>query len=564
MCVGVRRYSVHIWQILANVCIVHALSSEPKWHLQRIVQREPLTTSQHASKSIDLTRMAANLVNVYIIDSGVRISHKEFSGNRALFGTNIANPGAQPSDCAGHGTHVAALAVGKYSGVATKARAISVKVLDCFGRGFCSDILGALEWVAEDSAIRRKKGERSVAVMSVGSNDTECAATLKVTQQLWDSGVVITAAAGNDRSDACELYPARNPGTMAIGATDIQDRMFQNNNVGDCIDIFAPGVQLSSAWGSSSDTQIKNNTGTSMAAPIVAGVAALILGADPSLSSDEVRQILISSSSRNRILKPFTDQIMTAAVNRLVFAPWSRLFDEVPMNENEEGSSDTANETSRNFPIDDTSWNISSSIVAISMTLRPRTMPAMFYAVNRISSSLASVVGLRARSIVSRRANGVTVFANGSEPTTVQLVFYMPMMPSLIFTHTNKLIAADLSGELALSSSETFTFADGSIAKALQVNVTVPNAVPLGSEQDADRENGSTKDLKKSNTLNIVLIVIGSMAALGLLVAIGVLVVIPKASSWQERRASIAAMQAANVERLDAYQDRLQTNELLV
>lgn len=510
-------------------------------------------------RRFDLSTVSADVsrVNVYVIDSGIRIDHQEFTGNRAEYGVNIQSPGSLPTDCDGHGTHVAALAVGAFSGVATTARAISVRILDCNGKGTCSDILSALDYVMDDSSERRKAGQRSVAVLSVGSVNAACSSSLEVSQKLWDSGVVLVAAAGNNNSDACTLYPARNPGTIAVGATDKEDRVYNKNNYGDCIDVFAPGVAILSAWGNEAGPEWKERTGSSMAAPHVAGISAILLGALPELTATEARQIIISSSSRNRILTPTGNQILSSSVNRLVYAPWSRLFEEVDMNGNSPGSlwgSMAGNTSKRSFEHEDPTWNTSASFVALSMTLRPKTYPAMQYAATRITSAVSSAAGIRAASVLVRRVAGVQVFENGSEPIAVPLVFYLPMLPSLATEYKRRLVQADKSGYLAENSNEVFSFAQGSLETALLINVTVPpKAGPNETFHGGDRIN---EDVSKALNMGVViaLISIGAVIATAVLIVGAILLLSPKVRRARERREALGEIRRNNSVRMGPYE----------
>lgn len=547
--------------ILTNLTLVFASTASPRWHLQRIVQREALTEEELAAdvRRFDLSTIPTDRVNIYVIDSGIRIDHKEFTGNRAEHGVNILSPGSQPTDCNGHGTHVAALAVGAFSGVAINAHAISVRILDCNGKGSCSNILSALDYVMLDSSERRRAGQRSVAVLSVGSVNAACSSSLEVSQGLWDSGVVIVAAAGNNNSDACSLYPARNPGTIAAGATDKEDRVYKKNNFGDCIDVFAPGVAIMSAWGSEAGPEWKENTGSSMAAPLVAGISAILLGALPELTTSEARQIIISSSSRNRILTPIGNQVMSTSVNRLAYAPWSRLFEEVDMNGNNAGSllgSMAVNTSERSFEHEDQAWNISTSFAALSMTLRPKTSPAMHYAATRIISAVSSAAGIRPTSVLVRRVAGVQIFENGSEPLAVPLVFYIPMLPSLVTEYKRRLVQADKSGYLAENSNEDFSFAQGSLETAMLINVTVPpKAGPNETFYGGDRINEEASTAMNMGVV-IALISVGAVFATAMLIAGALLLLTPQVRRARERREALDNIRRNNSVRMGPYEPR--------
>lgn len=394
----------------------------------------------------------------------------------------------------------------------------------------------------KDSTQRRRGGERSVAVMSIGSPNHKCAATVGATQMLWDSGVIMTAAAGNGNEDACLLYPARNPRTITVGATDQEDRVYSLNNFGDCIDIFGPGVNVLGAWGGDEGDKWKKLSGSSMAAPLVAGTAAIILGADPSLSSADVREILLSSSSRNRILATNGNNVITDSVNRFLYAPWNRLFDKVDMNklENKLEQKMMPDSSTRlnKFQLEDPHWNDSASFISLSLMLKPKTKPAMHHAVVRITSALASLGGLRPTSILVRRANGVRQSVDGQEPIFVSLVFYFPMLPTLITEYKQRLQRADESGKLSEVSEEQFSFAQGSLESALLINVTVPSPDKTENTTDGDRsESSSGSDINPA--LKITFIVLGSIVVLGVLAAIVGLLVVPRIMAIRERKAAV-------------------------
>lgn len=532
---------------------VWASPEKHRWHLQRIVQRNRLSDSQLASgaQSYDLSMIPKEQVNVYVIDSGIRLNHVEFSNDRASYGVNIHNPGSLPTDCAGHGTHVASLVAGGFSGIANNAHVIAVRVLDCDGRGTCSDIMAALEWIVLD--IRRRTADliankrRSVVVMSIGSRNPDCASTIEVTGLLWDLDVIMTAAAGNNNSNACLLYPARNPKTISVGATDSEDRVYQNNNFGDCVDMFGPGVDIKAAWGGGSANEWRRLSGSSMATPLVAATAALIVGADPSLSSSSVREILVSSSTRNKILTAGGSMIMTNSVNRLLYAPWSRLFDEVAMNSATLSPVLNTSEQTSTFLNQDPSWNTSAAFLSLSLSLLPKTVPAMFYAVIRIRTAIASAAGLRPASILARRAYGVKLSATGEEPRNIRLVFYFPALPEFIELYKARLQNADESGALVEASSESISFALGSLKNALLINVTVPEA-HTSAEPGNEGDRGN---LPKGETAlqgwKIALIVLGAVLVLGLLTAAIVLVAVPSFVNGRARREAVRLARSSTI-----------------
>jgi subtilisin family serine protease len=215
-------------------------------------------------------------VTAYVVDTGIARGHAAFGG-RAVSGANLA--GAGPADdCNGHGTHVAGTIGGGLGlGVAPEVRLVAVKVLGCDGSGSVADVIAGVDWVSQD----HRPGAPAVANMSLGGG---VSATLDaaVRRSVTD-GVVWTVAAGNDGADACSGSPSRVRSAIVVGATDQADRRAPWSDWGRCVDVFAPGVGILSAW-LGGPTATRTLDGTSMAAPHVAGVAALYLSATPGAS----------------------------------------------------------------------------------------------------------------------------------------------------------------------------------------------------------------------------------------------------------------------------------------
>ena len=233
----------------------------PTWGLDRIDQRyRPLNSSFTYPRT-------GTGVNLYVLDTGIRFTHTEFGG-RAVAGYDAF--GGDASDCHGHGTHVAGTAGGSTYGVAKSVNLISVRVLDCWGYGSTSGIIAGVDWVTANQVYP------SVANMSLGhpANTALDAAV----QNSINSGVTYVIAAGNNNANACNYSPSRVTDAIIVGNTDYTDTRNPSSNKGVCLDLFAPGTNITSAW-YGSDTGTTTMTGTSMAAPHVAGVAAMILDA---------------------------------------------------------------------------------------------------------------------------------------------------------------------------------------------------------------------------------------------------------------------------------------------
>lgn len=269
-----------------------AIQDDATWGLDRVDQPTlPLDGDYRYPDS------AGNDVTVYVIDTGLRSSHLEFSG-RVIAGRNFVGSGgflfgggsvdaADTNDCNGHGTHVAGTAAGSTYGVAKQASIAPVRVLDCNGSGSNSAVIAGIDWVAGN---HRKP---AVANMSLGGGNSD--ALDNAVRNAVDAGVTMVVAAGNDNANACNGSPNRVAEAVTVGATTNTDQRSSFSNYGACVDLFAPGSDITSAW-YQSDTQTARLNGTSMAAPHVAGAAALYLSAHPSATPDAVSQALVSDS----------------------------------------------------------------------------------------------------------------------------------------------------------------------------------------------------------------------------------------------------------------------------
>jgi aqualysin 1 len=257
------------------------------WGLDRIDQSDlPLNGTYGYSTT-------ASNVTAYIIDTGIRRTHADFGG-RVLAGATAISDGRGSSDCNGHGTHVAGTVGGSTYGVAKGVTLVPVRVLGCTGSGSWSGVIAGIDWVVGNHAA----GTPAVANMSLGgsANDAVDAAV----QRGITDGVTFAVAAGNESTNACNSSPARTPNALTVGATTSGDVQSSYSNYGSCVDLYAPGSSITSAW-YSSDTATNTISGTSMASPHVAGAAALFLAGNPSASPSTVASNLVGAATANTL-----------------------------------------------------------------------------------------------------------------------------------------------------------------------------------------------------------------------------------------------------------------------
>ena len=261
---------------------------DPPWGLDRIDQRSlPLDAGFTSAAT------GAGVV-AYVIDSGLRLTHAEFTGRvlRAAYWDFGDGTGAW--DCHGHGTHVAGTLGGTTYGVAKQVGIIPVKVLDCDGNGTSSSVVAGVNWVINDHAA----GVPAVANISIGGEPSP--AVDAAVQALINDGVTVVVAAGNSAASSCGVSPARVPAAITVAASEMDDDDADYSNFGACNDIFAPGSEILSA-DVESDTDAAVRSGTSMASPHVAGAAALLLASQPAATPAAVWGALDSASTKGAL-----------------------------------------------------------------------------------------------------------------------------------------------------------------------------------------------------------------------------------------------------------------------
>jgi subtilisin family serine protease len=277
----------------------------PSWGLDRIDQLAlPLNNSYNYSED-------GSGVHAYIIDSGLRSTHNDFAG-RVGDGYDFVDNDNIPNDCHGHGTHVAGTVAGQSYGVAKNAIIHPLKVLDCNNSGWGSDFMASLDWV--------RLNYQSPAVVNMSLGGGVSVALDSAVNGVIDAGITVVTSGGNNGLSpggkspyACDYSPARVPNAITVGNTTSSDRRAPSSNFGSCLDLFAPGTAIISAWiGSDDDTATLS--GTSMASPHVAGVAANYLESNPGATPGEVSQLIINNATADLV----TDA-RGGSPNRLLF-----------------------------------------------------------------------------------------------------------------------------------------------------------------------------------------------------------------------------------------------------
>jgi subtilisin family serine protease len=276
---------------------LNATQNNATWGIDRIDQRNrPLSTTYTYPTT-------ASNVTAYIIDTGIRYTHNEFSGGRATAGYDAVGTGAV--DCNGHGTHVAGTVGGTTYGVAKAVRLVGVRVLNCSGSGTTAGVIAGVNWVGQQTA------RPAVANMSLGGG---VSTTLdNAVNNAISRGITFALAAGNSSANACNSSPSRVAAAITVGATTSTDARASYSNYGTCLDIFAPGSSITSAW-YNSNTATNSISGTSMASPHVAGAAALVLSRNPSYTPTQVRDSLVNNATTGVVTNPGTN-----SPNRLLF-----------------------------------------------------------------------------------------------------------------------------------------------------------------------------------------------------------------------------------------------------
>lgn len=282
-------------------------SPDNLWGLDRVDQRDlPLNDGyeyQYDGRGVD----------IYVIDTGVNINHQEF-GSRGRHGWDFVDNDNDATDCQGHGTHVAGIAAGSTYGVAKGANVVAVRVGTCDRQGQLDWVISAIDWVAEDHkakvAAQPDSFTPSVINMSITAGASEVLDS--AVRAAIAQGITFVTSAGNARADSCDYSPGRLTEVVNVAASTQWDTRWGFSNYKACVDLFAPGSNIKSAW-YDSETASSHQSGTSMASPHVAGAAALYLQQNRALNPAQVQSLLTASASKNKL------RINSGTANKLLF-----------------------------------------------------------------------------------------------------------------------------------------------------------------------------------------------------------------------------------------------------
>lgn len=274
-------------------------TNPPSWGLDRIDQRYLPLNQRYVYPN------TATNVRAYVIDTGIRMSHRDFGG-RASTGIDLVDGGVA-DDCNGHGTAVAGVIGGALHGVAKQVRLVAVRVLNCSGSGTIAGVVGGVDWVTADHG----PGQPAVANMSLGGGANTTLDTA-VKNSIAD-GVTYTVASGSGATSACNSSPARVPEAITVSGTTQTDARMSSANYGPCLDIFAPGQSITTTW-YTSDTATVTLSGGSFATAHVAGDAALVLSPSPSWTPATVSAFIFANATTGVVTNPGT-----GSPNRLLY-----------------------------------------------------------------------------------------------------------------------------------------------------------------------------------------------------------------------------------------------------
>ncbi|GAA4256971.1 hypothetical protein GCM10022255_071950 [Dactylosporangium darangshiense] len=398
-------------------------TNPPSWGLDRVDQGAlPLDGSYTYPNT-------ASNVHAYIIDSGIRLTHADFGG-RAATGYDAITPGGTADDCYGHGTHVAGTVGGSSYGTAKGVQLVAVRVLGCNGSGTTAQVAAGIDWVTANAV------KPAVANMSLGGGaDPTLDSALNTS---ISSGVTYAVAAGNGDDfgnplNACNFSPARVAAAITVGATDSSDNRAYFSNYGSCLDIFAPGVGITSAW-NTSNTASKTIDGTSMATPHVTGAAALVAAANPSWTPQQIRDYLVNNATNGVVVDPGT-----GSPNKLL-----RVVNTAPSNDFSMAASPASASVKPGGATTTTVNTATTSGSAQTMTLSASGLPSgasASFSPASITSGGSSTVSISTSASTPSGTYAVTIVGTGSAVTrTTRFLLsvnsaegsYFPLTPSRI------------------------------------------------------------------------------------------------------------------------------------
>ncbi|KAG8802492.1 subtilisin-like serine protease, partial [Serendipita sp. 399] len=295
----------------STVADITSVSNSP-WGPARMSQQGPLQNRDPKQETFTYTfdDSAGEGVDIYVLDTGVRISHVEFEGRASFPPDATFSTGIPGQDIQGHGTHVAGIVAGSVHGVARSANIIAVKVMDDDGSGASSSIIAGINFVSRAAAQSGRPSIINLSITTPASQaiDAACAAAVQ-------QGIHVIVAAGNEGVDAGQTSPARADAVISVGATDINDQIASFSNTGQTVDFLAPGVEIISL-GNDRDDALKTLDGTSMAAPMVSGLVAYLLRLEGNKSPLAMKVRLRDLATQN-VIRGISAQ--SGTVNALVF-----------------------------------------------------------------------------------------------------------------------------------------------------------------------------------------------------------------------------------------------------
>ncbi|KAI9011958.1 peptidase S8/S53 domain-containing protein [Phycomyces nitens] len=280
------------------------LQRDAPWGLARVSHREGLTLENKST--YDYSAKGGEGIKVYVIDTGINVDHADFEG-RATWGKTVPR-GDPNADGNGHGSHCAGTIAGKRFGVAKKAEPVAVKVLRSNGSGTMSDVISGVDWATGEhikaGTAAKKAGKTfkgSAANMSLGGGRSP--SLDRFVNAAVEEGIVFAVAAGNDNSDACDYSPAAAELAITVGASTLYDDRAYFSNYGPCVDVFAPGMNILSVWKGGKNA-VNTISGTSMASPHVAGLAAYFLSLEDGLvTPKEIKDKILQLATKDALTK---------------------------------------------------------------------------------------------------------------------------------------------------------------------------------------------------------------------------------------------------------------------